>query len=285
MNDALTSRCLCGTVRWQYAGALSPLAHCHCGVCRKLHGTAYATYMPGEAEALTVTSGAHAIETYESSPDFRRRFCGECGAVVPGIAPDGHAFMPAASFEHGADKLVAKIHIFVAHKASWYTICDDLRQFDVFPKASGPESLVAANAMEQADITCGSCACGAVAFEVHAPLEQAQYCHCTRCQKGRAAAHASNGFLALEHVGFTRGEAQLKSYKLPDAQFFTQTFCATCGALMPRLDPGRGIAVIPFGAFDTSPALAPTRHIHVASKLPWVQINDGLPQFATSPPA
>jgi hypothetical protein len=270
MDDALTGRCLCGTVSWQYSGALTPLAHCHCGVCRKSHGTAFATYMAGDAGALTILRGGDSIRTYQSSPGFRRRFCDQCGSVTPGLAGDGHAFMPVANLDQGAHRLVAKIHIFVAHKADWYTIADDLRQFDAFPKASGPPTLAHANTVHADRCVGGSCACGAVAFEVDAPLERAQYCHCSRCQKARSGAFASNGFTGIENIHFTRGQTHLRSFKLPEARYFTQTFCNTCGALMPRLDPERGIAVIPFGSFDTSPALKPTRHIHLNSKLPWI---------------
>ena len=70
----------------------------------------------------------------------------------------------------------------------------------------------------------------------------------------------------------------------PEARFFTQTFCRTCGSAMPRVDPGRGIAVIPMGALDDGPGVTPREHIFVGSKAPWFEIADALPQHAEWPP-
>ena len=167
---------------------------------------------------------------------------------------------------------------------TWYTIADGLRRFNAFPKSSRSATLADTNDTDASACVGGSCACRSVSFEVDGPLDQAQYCHCSRCQRARSGAFASNGFTALENVRFTRGEAHLKSFKIPNAKYFTQTFCDTCGSLMPRLDLERGIAVIPFGGFDISPALTPSRHVHVASKVPWIQIADELPQFGSAKP-
>jgi hypothetical protein len=111
-----------------------------------------------------------------------------------------------------------------------------------------------------------------------------QHCHCSRCRKARGAAHASNLFTAFDGVRFTRGTERLRSYKVPEARFYTQVFCDTCGSPMPRLDEERGIAFVPMGGLDTDPGARPMRHIYVASKAPWYDIADDLPQFAEMPP-
>ena len=42
----------------------------------------------------------------------------------------------------------------------------------------------------------GSCLCGSVAFEIAGPVAgPIVNCHCSRCRKARAAAHASNLFV------------------------------------------------------------------------------------------
>jgi hypothetical protein len=129
----------------------------------------------------------------------------------------------------------------------------------------------------------GSCLCGDVAWEASGPLDMMSHCHCSRCRKARAAAHASNLFTANDGVHFTRGEDLLVSYKLPEAKFFTQTFCRKCGSPMPRVNPARPFAVVPMGALDDDPGVRPQRHIFAASKAPWYDIPDGLPQDAEFP--
>ena len=61
----------------------------------------------------------------------------------------------------------------------------------------------------------------------------------------------------MDGVKFVQGEECLAYYKVPDAKYFMQVFCKTCGSKMPRLDPDRGIAVIPFGGLDDDPEAKP----------------------------
>ena len=35
--------CLCGAVKYEFDEFLPHVAHCHCSMCRKFHGSAYAT--------------------------------------------------------------------------------------------------------------------------------------------------------------------------------------------------------------------------------------------------
>jgi hypothetical protein len=77
---------------------------------------------------------------------------------------------------------------------------------------------------------------------------------------------------------FERGEDLLTSYKMPDARYFTQTFCRACGSPMPRADRERGFAVVPMGSLDDDPGIRPSRHIFVGSMAPWYAITDDLPQ-------
>lgn len=64
----------------------------------------------------------------------------------------------------------------------------------------------------------------------------------------------------------------------------SQENCELCGSKMPRLDPGRGVAVIPLGCLDDDPKIAPVDHIFVADKADWYDITDELPQFEGVPP-
>ncbi|MDG2480564.1 MAG: GFA family protein, partial [Alphaproteobacteria bacterium] len=99
------------------------------------------------------------------------------------------------------------------------------------------------------------------------------------------AAHASNAFAGFDDVIFLRGEDNLASFKLPQARFFTQTFCRTCASPMPRLDPERGIAVVPMGGLDDDPGIRPQDHIFVGSKAGWHEITDDLPRHQEGPPS
>ena len=90
--------------------------------------------------------------------------------------------------------------------------------------------------------------------------------------------------MKLAQLRVTRGEDRLALYKVPEARFFAQAFCTTCGAKLPRVDPSRDLAVVPLGALDDDPGVRPTEHIFVASKAPWFGIADALPQHAEYAP-
>ena len=35
--------CLCGAIKYEVGAIVSKMAHCHCTMCRKFHGSAYST--------------------------------------------------------------------------------------------------------------------------------------------------------------------------------------------------------------------------------------------------
>ena len=37
--------CLCGRVSYEFDGPISLMMNCHCSMCRKHHGSAYATFV------------------------------------------------------------------------------------------------------------------------------------------------------------------------------------------------------------------------------------------------
>jgi hypothetical protein len=274
--------CLCGTVRWRIDGPMSNVTHCHCQMCRKAHGTAFATYANTNRSSLHWLSDESAVSGYASSPGSERKFCSHCGSVVPEAFGDSLYFVPLANMD-GADLPQPTAHIFVASRAPWYTITDTLPQHAAYPPGVDAQPIkqpaTRSAASTQPDLLNGSCLCGVVSYAVSMPLTRVQHCHCRRCRKARSAAHATNGFTPARALTFTRGADRLAHYKIPDAQFFTQVFCKTCGSPMPRIDLDRDIAVIPLGSLDDHPCRTADAHIYVGSRAPWFTITDAVPQF------
>ncbi|MGA2952929.1 MAG: GFA family protein [Caulobacteraceae bacterium] len=84
MSD-ITGGCLCGAVRFCYAGplggAVGAVTVCHCAKCRKAQGYA-AAVAPALAAGFQVTSGAGEIREFQSSPGKFRAFCAACGSPL-----------------------------------------------------------------------------------------------------------------------------------------------------------------------------------------------------------
>lgn len=270
--------CLCGAVVWRAEGPFDLMSHCHCSRCRKVHGTAYGTYLNAPAERFGFEQGRESIVRFDSSPGFARPFCARCGSVVPDkTVTEGRVTMPAASLDAdpGARPLA---HIFVASRAPWFEIADALPRFDAYPEGFESPTLADRVPTDAPGAPRGSCLCDAVGFVLAEPPQLARYCHCSRCRKARSAAFAANLFVSDAGVRFTRGEELVASYKIPEALRFTQCFCRRCGGKLPRIDPERRLAVVPMGALDDDPGMRPSAHIFVASKAAWDEIADTLPQ-------
>ena len=277
--------CLCGAVTWQLTAEPQQIFNCHCRMCQKTHGTAYGTYWFVRPDELRWTSGVDTIVHYRSSDVLVRSSCGTCGSVVPYPGESGveHCVIPGGCHDHGRKP---DCDIFVADNAPWHDLTNDLPRHDAYPEESGLPSVDGPPKSEGPEgVVRGSCLCGEVIYHVTQPFKVARNCHCSRCRRARSAAHASNCFTSIDGVHFVKGEEHLKSYKVPDAKFFTQVFCDVCCSPMPRLDAARGIAVVPMGSLDDDPGVKPIDNIFVGSKADWHDITDDLPAFDQGPPS
>lgn len=276
--------CLCGTVRFA-VDEVRDMAHCHCSMCRKHHGASFATMARVPTDAFRWSAGEEAIRHYESSPGFRRSFCGACGSSLPDRSPSGGWFVPAGLFTEDPG-VRPVVHIFRASRAPWHTIADDLPGFDEWPprRARPVVERPAPAARSEPGAVRGSCLCGGIAYEVTAPFDRMYNCHCSRCRRVRAAAHGANGSAPVDEVQFVRGEDLVVTWRLPGARRFAHAFCRTCGSSVPRRDRERGVAVIPLGSLDDDPGRQVEHHIFAGSRAPWYEFEDGLPRFEERAP-
>jgi hypothetical protein len=123
--------CLCGAVAWRLDGPVAVINHCHCTMCRKVHGAAFGTFAHGSATTFRWMRGEEMITRYESSPRIYRSFCRACGSSVPVIEGDD-VTIPAGGID-GDPGARPSVHIFVGSKAPWHEITDGLPQFERFP--------------------------------------------------------------------------------------------------------------------------------------------------------
>lgn len=274
--------CLCSTVQWHYAGSFDQLTHCHCHLCRKAHGAAFASYAVGPAEPFTYQTGTEAIVEYESSPGFIRSFCKHCGSVVPNTKLGNIVALPAGGLDGDIGRR-PDAHIFTKWKAAWYKITDQLPQHDNYPGQSAPAVERVEPTPSTDGLVRGSCMCGGISFSLNETFRRVHHCHCSRCRKARAAAHATNGITSADAVEFAHGADNVKFFKLAGAKYYSQAFCKTCGSGVPQIDESRGIAFTPLGVLDDLPSRGPDDHIFVGSKASWFEITDQLQQFDKMP--
>jgi hypothetical protein len=125
--------CLCRTIRFE-ADRVEFFAHCHCSMCRKAHGAAFATFAGVPADAFRFVAGADHAKRYASSPGSYRSFCPTCGSNAPTASADGRAvYVPAGLFDDDPGARPT-MHMFVDSKAPWWEINDPLPQYAEYPK-------------------------------------------------------------------------------------------------------------------------------------------------------
>ena len=259
--------CLCGDIAWRVDGPLTQIMHCHCSMCRKFHGSTYATFAMADPAHFSWLRGEAKAAKYASSDALSREFCPRCGSAVAG-APEGapFAFMPLGNVAEDPDSEPTQ-HIFVGSKAPWCEIVDDLPQHAAVPPEWG-----GGDGHEREDRsgsapgkTAGSCLCGAVRYAYSGTPARMVNCHCSRCRRQLSAAFGT--FISVPHAAFEwlAGEDQIGNYKMPDAQFKGSAFCRTCGSQVPRRRDETSTQ-IPAGSLDDDPGARPSANIFVASK-------------------
>ena len=126
----------------------------------------------------------------------------------------------------------------------------------------------------------GGCGCGAVRFEIDAPLVSASYCHCTRCQRRTGTAASANARLAPGSFRIVAGEEHVRAWA-PEGGF-EKAFCGLCGSALFSRDPASddSRAGVRLGAIDGDPGVRPQWHQFVAYAAEWEPIpDDGLPRY------
>jgi hypothetical protein len=130
----LRGSCLCGGVRYEISGPLRGVLNCHCSMCRKAHGAAFRTRASVRAADFRWLLGEDLVTYYESSPGNHRGFCRVCGSpLLSRFDFDPATYgLPLGALDDDLGKKPT-LHVFVAYKAPWHEITDELPQYAELP--------------------------------------------------------------------------------------------------------------------------------------------------------
>jgi hypothetical protein len=130
--------CQCGTVRYAITGTFATVGHCHCSMCRKAHGAAFATWgILGDPQQFRWTAGTESVERYPSSPGRERCFCRKCGSPLAATHDGEVSEVVLASLDDDPG-VRPSTHIFVGSRAPWHDIADALPQHEEWPPGMKP---------------------------------------------------------------------------------------------------------------------------------------------------
>lgn len=127
--------CLCGDIRYEIDGDLGPAMFCHCSICRKSNGSAFALNAAVHSSDFKLLTGEHHLKRYASSEDANRYFCETCGSPIYSqrLSMPDVLRLRVGTLDDEIPVEKAS-HIFVASKAAWDEIHDDLPQFAQRPE-------------------------------------------------------------------------------------------------------------------------------------------------------
>lgn len=119
--------CQCGALQFRIDGEITDLSHCHCSMCRRLHGAAFVTFAGVSGAALEWTTGNEALKTFASSDKNDRLFCELCGSQLGCISkPEPDMIYLAMGTVDGNPPHPPAYHQFASSVAPWHEINDDL---------------------------------------------------------------------------------------------------------------------------------------------------------------
>jgi hypothetical protein len=130
----------------------------------------------------------------------------------------------------------------------------------------------------------GGCACGKIRYALtNSPLI-VHACHCRDRQRLTGGPFVINIWIEKQFV--EPGPAAPRSFRLTggSGKHHDVFFCENCGTtLWSRYDivPGDCLFVRA-GTLDNPEAVTPDVHIHTRSKLPWLNLPEGVPAFTSS---
>ena len=125
----LAGKCLCGAVQYSVPDDFRYAINCHCSNCRRTTGSAFKPIAGIERDKLVVTHGVDDRLVFggETNNDTH---CARCGSLLFSNVRDGAFVHVPMGTLVDAPTIRPSCHIFVGSKAPWFTITDDLPQYE-----------------------------------------------------------------------------------------------------------------------------------------------------------
>src|SRR5689334_23742197 len=122
----------------------------------------------------------------------------------------------------------------------------------------------------------GGCLCGATRYEAGGKPFHLTNCHCSMCR--RACGAPMVAWFSVPRTELEWLNAAPASYRSSDQA--VRSFCPRCGAQLTFASDAHPDEIdITTCSLDDPELLPPEDHTRVSSRLSWVKLDDGLPQY------
>ena len=124
-------RCLCGSIQFELHGGITDPIYCHCSLCRKASGSAFATNGYVNKSDLKLNDAKGTLTYYESSEGKRKYFCSTCGVPIYSLnsaKPDKLRIRLGVIDSDIVERPIS--HNFISSKGNWEELDIDLPRYE-----------------------------------------------------------------------------------------------------------------------------------------------------------
>ncbi len=125
----------------------------------------------------------------------------------------------------------------------------------------------------------GGCACGAVRYRLTSDPLFVHCCHCLNCQRQTGSAFVINALIEADRVELLAGEPEPVGVPRDNGSKQTIWRCPTCQVAVYSKYTSPRVRFVRGGTLDDPSSIEPDVHIFTKSKVPWVELPDGVPAF------
>lgn len=129
-QKSVAGGCFCGAVTFTLDLPSKWCAHCHCSMCRKVHGAGYVTWAGFEQDRFHLEKGEQDLVWFQSSDQGRRGFCRHCGSSMLFRSErwPGEMHVALGSIDGPIDR-EPQAHVFHDTHVDWMPLDDALAVF------------------------------------------------------------------------------------------------------------------------------------------------------------
>lgn len=122
--------CFCRAVQFEFTLPTMFCAHCHCSMCRQVHGAGYVTWVGVPYTQFRMVAGQEHLKVYQSSDHGKRSFCDVCSSSLfcESTHHPQHIDIVLANLHDPIDR-EPQAHYYFSDRIEWVHLDDELPRF------------------------------------------------------------------------------------------------------------------------------------------------------------
>ncbi|MCA1990992.1 MAG: GFA family protein [Coleofasciculus sp. S288] len=122
----------------------------------------------------------------------------------------------------------------------------------------------------------GGCFCGYVRYRALEKPIEVTHCHCSICRRVSGAPFVTWATFAKTNFSWTNS----KPSRFHSSSKAERTFCDRCGTALTFEEIKRSELIdVTVGSMDQPNNFSPQEHVWTSSRLSWLHLSDGLPEY------